>query len=192
METRIRVEYIDFRGVKHHKTTTKEVPDFEEKVIDKILNLKLKSKVVITIEQQILEYLDDNSFGKEFMQDNINECYAVINYWVANKKKVRDEKEEVRSFTEKHLKEEQMRVDFVAIYTHMKPSLKGMETSKKLTICLSALLASYMSASEAYSHITSFSKSMSENIKSEHDVKRQEKLTELKQSETNKKNGTHR
>lgn len=153
MEAKIRVEYIDYQGVKRQKTVTREVPDFEEKVIEKILTHKLRSKIVVSVDQQIIEYLDDQTFGKEFMTET-DECYIVLNYWIPNRKRMRDEKEEIENFLNRYIKNPQIRIDFVTIYNHMKKDLKGITMEKRLRICLSALTASYQSASVAYKNIS--------------------------------------
>lgn len=149
MEAKIKVSYLDDRGNKKTKTVRYDFPEkIKEVVIQEFDGVKFDPPLVSSFEKEATMYLGDISYGRQFMKEN-EDCAIVIDYIVITKKPKVSDKEVIEKFMEM-FDSDQAKIDFLAVYKKMEPSLKGIPILKKIRIVILATGTAYDSASEAY------------------------------------------
>lgn len=157
METKVKYDALTHEGKRVKITKKYIVPDYEE-----IVSEFLGRRVVTTVESQIDEYISDLDKA-EFMEEN--DLHLIFDWKIISAKKESKElvvskkapnkDKQVKMFIEVWEMDEKIKLDFLAVYLKMKPSLKGLSIEKIVEVVISSMGASYQAVGAAFDRIES-------------------------------------
>lgn len=150
--TKIKVKFLSTRAKVSYRIQSCEIPEFAPELITEILGTKLPYPVQVSVDQKIMEYLDEIRYGKTFLENN-DDASLVIDYDLYRPGKRISEKRVVTEWANENITIPQMRDDFFAMYTKMREEMKGMKTYRKIALVMTSLTQSYTAATQAYRHV---------------------------------------
>lgn len=152
MKAKIKYDVLTQEGKRRKISKVYEVPDFEEK-----RGVFLGHECVNTVEQQIDEFMNDID-KSGFMEEN--EIHIIFDWKVVSAVKKDNPKQEliikpVRLSNDDMIKiflgmwemPERIKIDFAAIYTKMKKSLKGLSIERQIELVIASLGVAQKSSS---------------------------------------------
>ena len=174
MKTTIEYKVLFYDGNKGELKAKYECPDFEDIEIEPlILNGKQVSEGhTNTISMQIDEWVGE--FDKsEWMRSN--EVMMIFDWEVISakskslpntnlviKEKKLSQSEMVGLFVQASPMSDELKTEFIAVYSEMKPSIKNLHFSKQIDITFNSLTVGLKAAIEAYKYLTRYQKTLNE------------------------------
>lgn len=130
-------------------------PDFEVLPSKRFDNLILPET---SIEEQVYDWFDSID-KKDIMYEN--DLFIIIDYVIYEKKKNKKLIDLIKS----HVSDERMLLDIMAVYSKIKPNLKGLKIEKQFELLLTHLDIGYLSAIESMSPIKNIFKLNGDELK---------------------------
>lgn len=173
MKTKIKYDVLYYDGRRGKKTVTYECPDFEEKIFNKVFDIELPEPITLTIEKQIDSWVGE--FDKAvFMSKNdikiifdwkvISVKHTKTNTELIVKDKVLTNEDLIKLFASM-LEDEQVRLDFIAVYSKMKSTIKNLHYKKQIEIVIDAQIVGYKSVIASHERVKDFGNELKKQIK---------------------------
>ncbi len=173
MKTKIQYTVMYYSGRRGTKTVTYDCPDFEEQVFTTIFNLALPEPVILTVEKQIDSWVGE--FDKtDFM--NKNEIDIIFDWKVLSAKADKTKKELVISKAKltneecvklyaSFIEDERLKLDFIAVYSKMKHTVKDLHYLKQIKIVHEAQSVGYKSVIASFDRMNAAHEEIRKQIK---------------------------
>ena len=174
MKTTIKYKVLFHDGKKGKIKVEYDCPDFEDREIAPLVlhGKQLSDGHTHTIEQQIDEWVGE--FDKsEWMRDN--DVMIIFDWKVVSAKAESapntnlvvvkpkmTQSEMVGLFVEMSPMSDELKLEFIAVYSEMKPTIKDLKFDKQIDITFNSLGVGFKAAKEAYRYMTEYQRSLNE------------------------------
>jgi hypothetical protein len=172
MKTKIKYEVLFYDGKKGHVNVNYDCPDFQDIENDPFVldGKKIADASTTTVKDQIDEWVHD--LDKRDIMDK-HDISIIFNWEVISAKSketpkmdlIQREKKLTQSelvglFVQNAPMSEDLKVEFVAVYKELKPSIKDLKFDKQIDLTFKGLKIGMKAATEAYKYINEFSNTM--------------------------------
>jgi hypothetical protein len=174
MEVKIKFDVLTYEGKRKKVTNLYWVPDYEE---IKRVGTFLNREFIITVEEQIDEYI--KGIDKAAFMDE-NDIHIIFDWVIVSAKKIvkgaanidliikpdnHSEDDLVKLFLEVWEVPEKLKIDFLAVYMKMKPTLKGLKLERKIDVVISSMSVAYTSITAAFERVNQDVSKFRESLK---------------------------
>lgn len=174
MKTTIKYKVLYYHGGMGEIKVDYDCPDFSDIEVEPlVLNGKqVTDGHIHTIESQIDEWVGEFD-KKEWM--NSNDIMTIFDWQVVSakskespninlvvKEKKLTQSEMVGLFVQMSSMSDDLKLEFIAVYKELKPTIKNLKFDKQIDITFKGLNIGMKAASQAYKYISEFSKTMSD------------------------------
>lgn len=161
MKTKIKYDVLYYDGRRGKKTVEYDCPDFEEKIFKKFFHIDLPEPITVTVEKQIDSWVGE--FDKAVWM-NENDIDIIFNWKVVSAKTTKSNVELIVSqkklsnedlikiFTTM-IEDERIRLDFIAVYSKMKPVIKDFHYEKQINIVMASQSVGYQSVIASFGRL---------------------------------------